>query len=105
MSARLYVNMFGTLIPFYINDVLKMVDSNQDKISFNLALIPMLVYIASVLMSCKLNYFYRVIGRKNSLLLGTFICMTCSFSMLFIDEYNRQYFYAIAMLIGKSKSI
>jgi len=97
--------MFGTLIPFYINDVLRMVDSNDNKVSFNLALIPMLVYIASVLMSCKLNYFYRVIGRKKSLLLGTFICMICSFSMVFIDEYNCQYFYAIAVLIGKLKSI
>lgn len=26
ISARMYINMFGTLIPFYIADVLKMVD-------------------------------------------------------------------------------
>jgi hypothetical protein len=58
MSVRMYTNLFGTLLPFYLTDVLDMSASSDDKISYNIALVPVLAYAASVAASTQLNKFY-----------------------------------------------
>jgi Na+/melibiose symporter-like transporter len=85
MCVRLYTNIFGTLLPFYLMDVLKMGDSESDKVSFNLALVPMLAYASSVLVSTQLNRFYKMFGRKKALFVGTAICVVCLTVMAFLN--------------------
>ena len=85
MCVRLYTNIFGTLLPFYLIDVLKMGTNDPNVVSYNLALVPMLVYASSVLVSTQLNNFYLKFGRKRALFMGTTICLLCLFIISFID--------------------
>ena len=48
MGVRLYCNVFGTLLPFYLESVLGMGSKEDDKIPFTMALVQLLVYITSV---------------------------------------------------------
>ena len=100
MSVRMYTNLFGTLLPFYLTDVIGMGTKNPDKISYNIALIPMLAYLSSVLMSLKLNWFYNNIGRKKALFVGTAICLVCLASMAFLKPQHNYLMYALALFIG-----
>ena len=85
MCVRLYTNIFGTLLPFYLIDVLKIGTSDPNVVSYNLALVPMLAYASSVLVSTQLNTFYLRFGRKKALFMGTTICLLCLFFMFLID--------------------
>ena len=85
MCVRLYTNLFGTLLPFYLIDVVKMGTDDPDVVSYNLALVPMLAYASSVLVSTQLNKFYSYFGRKKALFVGTAICVVCLGAMAFID--------------------
>jgi fucose permease len=60
-------------------------DDDTNKVSYNLALVPMIAYFASVLMSTRLSWFYEKFGRKKALFLGTIICVVCLVIMLLID--------------------
>ena len=55
MSVRIYTNLFGTFLPFYLVDVLVMTTGPNSMVSFNIALVPMLAYMASVAVSSHLN--------------------------------------------------
>ncbi len=86
MCVRLYTNLYGTLLPFYLIDVVKMGTDDPDKISFNIALVPMLTYASSVAVSTQLNKFYQKFGRKKALFVGTAICLICLVVMALIGE-------------------
>ena len=100
MCVRLYTNLFGTLLPFYLTDVVGMGSLDPDKISFNLALVPMLAYASSVACSTQLNLFYTKFGRKMALFVGTAICMGCLVLMAFIQVEFNWVMYIVAILIG-----
>lgn len=100
--VRLSTNIFGTLLPFFLIDVLKMGDSEHSKpISYNIALVPMIAYASSVLVSCRLDWFYSIFGRKKALFLGTALCITCLCIMFFLSEKNAWIMYVIGIFIGK----
>lgn len=84
MCVRMYTNMFGTILPFYLTGVVGMGSPNEDEVSYNLALVPMLAYAASVVMSTQLDRFYIVFGRKKALFVGTAICIACLVVMAFL---------------------
>jgi Na+/melibiose symporter-like transporter len=84
MCVRLYTNLYGTLLPFYLIDVVQMGTDDNNKVSFNLALVPMLTYASSVAVSTQLNKFYQKFGRKKALFVGTAICMVCLVVMALI---------------------
>ena len=84
MCVRLYTNIFSTLLPFYLIDVVHMGTEDKDSVSFNLALVPMLTYASSVVVSTQLNKFYRKFGRKKALFVGTAICLACLVVMSFL---------------------
>lgn len=84
MCVRLYTNIFGTLLPFYLIDVVRMGSDDKDSVSFNLALVPMLTYASSVVVSTQLNKFYQKFGRKKALFVGTAICLACLVVMSFL---------------------
>lgn len=86
MCVRLYTNLYGTLLPFYLMDVVHMGTDEEGKVSYNLALVPMLTYASSVLVSAQLNWFYGKFGRKKALFVGTAICIICLVAMVFLQE-------------------
>jgi fucose permease len=86
MCVRLYTNIFGTLLPFYLIDVVHMGTDDKEKVSFNLALVPMITYGSSVVVSTQLNAFYHKFGRKKALFVGTAICIACLVVMALIKE-------------------
>ena len=100
MCVRLYTNIFGTLLPFYLMDVLKMGTDDPDVVSFNIALVPMLAYGSSVLFSTQLNKFYLHFGRKKALFVGTAICIVCLVIMAFINESSNWLMYILPFFIG-----
>lgn len=100
MGIRLYTNLFGTLLPFYLIDVVGMGTNDLDKISFNIALIPMLAYLASVMVSTRLNWFYNNIGRKKAIFLGTAIGLVCLSAMAFLKPAHNWLMYIISPFLG-----
>ena len=77
MGVRLCANMFGTLLPFYLIGVLQLGldDETSATVPFTVALVPLIVYLFSVVSSARLNWFYKKFGRKMALSVGTII--TC----------------------------
>jgi Na+/melibiose symporter-like transporter len=73
---------------------------DADKVSFNLALVPMLTYASSVAVSTQLNKFYQKFGRKKALFVGTAICMVCLVVMALIGENEKWVMYILALLFG-----
>jgi len=101
MSVRMYTNLFGTLLPFYLTDVLDMgASSDEDQVSYNIALVPVLAYAASVAVSTQLNKFYQIFGRKKALFVGTAICLVCLGIMAFLQASANWAMYIIALFIG-----
>jgi hypothetical protein len=90
MGVRLYVNIFGTFLPFYLEGVLKLgIDKSSESgtsVPFTVALVPLIVYLSSVIVSSFLNKFYERFGRKKALFGGTIICCLSLGSMYFITE-------------------
>jgi Na+/melibiose symporter-like transporter len=105
MCVRLYTNIFGTLLPFYLIDVLHMGTDDKEKVSFNLALVPMITYGASVIVSTQLNKFYHSFGRKKALFVGTAICIGCLVVMTLLKEADSWAMYIVALFIGNSSLI
>jgi MFS family permease len=106
MCVRLYTNIFGTLLPFFLIDVLKMNGSGDDAhVSFNIALVPMIAYASSVVVSTQLNWFYTTFGRKKALFLGTALCMFCLVAMAFLTVKTAWVMYIISLFIGITVSI
>lgn len=86
MGVRLYTNIFGTFLPFYLTGVLKL-GFNQETAStipFTVALVPLIIYLNSVIASIRLNRFYAKFGRKAALSTGTVICVISLGSMLLL---------------------
>ena len=70
-----------------------------------MALVPLIIYFSSSLLSAKISSFYTKIGRKNTLVLGTFLS-TISLGLLFaLDKENGSLIYILAGLIGFSQSL
>ena len=101
MCVRLYTNLFGTLLPFYLTDVLDMGANSGDQVSYNIALVPVLAYAASVAVSTQLNKFYQLFGRKKALFVGTAICVVCLGIMGFLKPSGSWAMYILAFFIGK----
>ena len=88
MGVRLYTNIFGSFLPFYLTAVLKLgtEDEGSNQVPFTVALVPLIVYITSVASSFFLNKFYSKFGRKMALFAGTVIAVLCMGSMFFLTR-------------------
>lgn len=87
MGVRLYTNIFGTFLPFYLIGVLRLGlnESTDTSVPFTVALVPLIVYLNSVIASSRLNWFYNKFGRKAALSTGTIICVLSLGSMLLLN--------------------
>jgi MFS family permease len=109
MGVRLYSNLFGTLLPFYLVYVLKLGQSDKPQpdtntgptsIPFVVALIPLLIYLSSVCTSFILSKFYERFGRKMALITGGLLCVGCAIFLVFLSSTFSWPMYGIAILIG-----
>lgn len=105
ISMRVYSNVFGTLLPFYLISVLKLGSSDEDKLSFNIALVPLICYLFSAITSSALNFIYSKLGRKKSLFTGTIICIISMIMIYFTTEEYSILIYFIAALVGMSQAM
>lgn len=107
MCVRLNSNIFGTFVPFYLIYVLGLSNSSelQNTIPFSVALVPLIIYFSSSLISAKIATFYSQMGRRKTLLLGTVLSIVSLGSMFFINEENNTLIYGLAIFIGISQSM
>ncbi len=103
MGVRLYSNLFGTLQSFYLVFVLNLGDQNPKRIPFVVALIPLLVYLSSVLTSFNLSKFYEKFGRKTALMSGGALCVATAVCMIFLTPDFSWPIYVLAIFIGNSE--
>lgn len=105
MGVRLYSNLFGTLLPFYLVYVLKLGGEHEDSglksIPFIVALIPLIIYLSSVCTSFSLSLLYQKIGRKMTLMAGGILCIGTAVLMLFLTSSFNWPIYVVAVMIGK----
>lgn len=94
--------MFGTLLPFYLIGVLKLglEDETSSTVPFTVALVPLIVYLNSVISSSQLNWFYKKFGRKMALSVGTIITCISMGSMFFLTVETNWVMYIIAVFVG-----
>ena len=102
MGVRLCANMFGTLLPFYLIGVLNLglSDETDTSVPFTVALVPLIVYVCSVISSLFLNKFYKKFGRKMALGVGTIITCASMWSMFLLSPKTGWVMYIIAVFVG-----
>ncbi|CAD8115390.1 unnamed protein product [Paramecium sonneborni] len=107
MFFRLYCNVSSTMISFYIASVLKFTDPNDEevKVPIQVALIPLSLYIMSVLTSASLSKFYQLLGKKVTLTIGTILCLLSSSVLIFLNEDNSYFMYIVSPFIGIAQAI
>ena len=86
MCVRLNSNIFGTFLPFYLINVLKISNNDGDDqtVPFSVALVPLIIYFSSSLISPKLTALYSTIGRGKTLLLGTILEISSLIALYFL---------------------
>lgn len=96
MSTRLFVNLSQVYIPMYLHETLNMVASS-------LALIPLIMFIGSLLTSLTIEKLNRILGRRFSYLLGTAMgIMACLWIQLRSGpDFVNTEIYIVAVLFGK----
>lgn len=102
MFVRLYCNVSSTMINFYIAGVLEFTDIHSDevKVPYQVALIPLSLYLMSVITSAVLSYLYKVFGKKITLTIGTVLCLITSAALIFLTPDNRILMYVVSPFIG-----
>lgn len=100
MTTRLFVNLTQVFMPLYLHESLDMKASK-------LALIPLVMFIGSFLMSFSIGPLNKLLGRKLAYLLGfLFGSLACLWIKLGQGDYYNNYgIYGVAVLIGMSGSI
>jgi Na+/melibiose symporter-like transporter len=104
VGVRAFNNSFTVLLPFYLVAVLRMGDS-ADGISFNLALVPLIVYASATLTSSRLSKLYKLIGRKKALVMGTFLGLSGLLGMYFLTPEYSWLVYYYAAFVGVSSGL
>ena len=70
-----------------------------------MALVQLLVYLASVTTSLFLSKIYEKFGRKNTLLLGGVLCIVAALCMIFLNKNLAWPIYIIALVVGIAQSM
>jgi MFS family permease len=108
MGVRLYCNLFGTLLPFYLVDVLEIGNKEQIKnneIPFQVALVGLILYLSQYIVSLFTIKIYTKFGRKKTLFAGLTLCFGTSLTMVFINPWSSGVMYAIAVFIGIAETL
>ena len=66
---------------------------------------PLIVYLSSVLVSSRLNWFYEKFGRKKALFVGTIISLGSIIPMFFLTKEVGWIMYILAVFVGISQTM
>lgn len=105
VGMRVYYNVFAALTPFYLVDVLEFGSDSEVGLSFNLALVPLLVYATGIVTSNRLSFLYKKIGRKKTLVAGTIMgCGSLLVFYILTPEYSWVA-YILSVFMGTSSGL
>ena len=108
MGVRLYCNLFGTLLPFYLVDVLELGDKEQianNEIPFQVALIGLILYLSQYIVSLFTIKIYTRFGRKRTLFVGLVLCFVTSLTMTFLGPNSSGVMYFVAVLVWMAETL
>lgn len=71
-----------------------------NKTPMEIALIPLLLYVSSVIMSMSLDHLYHYLGKRKTFSIGGVLVIISSISLALIQPDNGYLLYPIAILIG-----
>lgn len=102
MGCRLYCNVISTMLNFFMVYVLKIATQQEiaHKTPIEIALIPLLLFISSVIMSSSLDSLYELIGKRKTFSIGGVFMVLTSISLAFIGPETHYFMYPIAVVIG-----
>jgi Na+/melibiose symporter-like transporter len=105
MSARLANNALTSILPFYLTTVLAMggVDSvaaAADKTPWELALIPLSLYMGSTVASIVMDKLSARYSRKSQFIVGTIAIFMASIPMLFLTHEMGLLMIPVAIVLG-----
>ena len=67
-----------------------------------MAIIPLSLYLASVIASLLLNKLYVLIGRKKTFSIGAILLIASDIILAFLNKSSRNFIYPVAVLVGFS---
>jgi len=107
MGVRMLVNVQSSLIIFYLQHVIRIGDGaeSHNGLSKECAIIPMIVYLSSSIVSSGLKTLYEKIGRKKTFTIGAISALIGTGVMMILDQSTQKYIYPLAVLIGIGQSI
>ena len=102
MGCRLYCNVVSTMLNFFMVYVLQIATKEEiaNKTPIEIALIPLLLFVSSVIMSSSLDTCYEKIGKRRTFSIGGVFMVITSISLAFIEPETGYLMYPIAVLIG-----
>ncbi|XP_066250431.1 major facilitator superfamily domain-containing protein 12-like [Euwallacea similis] len=100
MCSRLFINLTQVFITLYLHEALDMVASA-------LAVVPLIMYIASLVTSFVVGSINRTFGRKITYIFGTVLGVSACVFIRFGTGtlYVRYLIYLVACLLGSASSI
>lgn len=112
MGVRLYCNMSSTMLTFYLADVLKFqedTDHDHDiddiKPPIQLALVPLSLYLFSVITSSMLSRVYGLLGKPWTLTIGMVLCAATQTCLMWLGPSSKNFMYGVAPVIGVAQAI
>lgn len=101
MGCRLYCNIISTMLNFYMVYVLKIAnDSTVASTPIEIALIPLLLFVSSVIVSSVLDVLYGSIGKRKTFCVGVILMCISSLMLSLVEPESSFLMYPIAMLVG-----
>jgi len=105
MMARLANNVSTAMMPFYLTAVLGMggvhtIEQASKKTPWELALIPLCMYIGSVSMSFYIKAITNYVSRKIQFFIGTICVIIGSIPMLFLENSSQYVMVPLSIILG-----
>lgn len=111
MCCRLFCNVISSLMNFYMIYVLRISstsssstdDGSASQTPMEIALIPLLMFLSSVVMSSILDKCYSNLGKRRTFSIGGILMTISCASLSLISPETAYFMYPIAALIGCSQ--
>ena len=98
----IYCIVQSLMLSFYLVLVLEFKNEEIDKTPIEVALIPLILYICSVLVSFMIDRIFKIIGKKSTFTIGIVLSLCNSAILSFIDVDSQWYIYPASFLMGTS---
>lgn len=98
MFSRLATNVSQVYLTFFVSVTLKMTQTA-------IAVVPLLVYISSLVATIVMKRIDRRLGRRNSMTLGALLFAGGCIVMIFLQTSSSSLIYPAALLLGGGSAI